>query len=74
MSKVQRTYTSGAADVQPLLLKVPEVCRLLGGIHPRTLLRMEQAGTVRSVRLLRHKMYAVTDIINLVEDLRKWKA
>lgn len=74
MSKQPLTDGLHAQRAQPMLLKVADVCHLLGGIHPRTLSRMEKAGIIRSVHLLRHKMYATADITNLVEDLRKWKA
>ena len=57
-----------------LLLKTQEVCRLLGGIHPRTLHRLEKRGLIRCVPgLLRHKLYSQTDVINLIETLKNWK-
>ena len=56
-----------------LLIKAGTVCRVLGGIHRRTLARMEKAGIIRSVSLLRHKLYAVEDVEALVEKARQWK-
>ncbi len=56
----------------PLLLKTREACKKLGGIHPRSLSRMEKAGLLRSVKLLRHKLYAIQDLEALVESLRDW--
>lgn len=64
---------STTTDPQALLLKAPEVCRLLGGVSLRTLRRMENQGLLRSVHLLRHKLYARQDVEALVENLRKWK-
>ena len=55
-----------------LLLKAKDACEMLGGIHPRTLSRMEKAGVLRGVKLLRHKLYAAEDLKALVENLRKW--
>ncbi len=57
-----------------LLLKTTDACRALGGIHPRTLARLEQRGLIKSVPLLRHKLYSREDIENLVEEVRKWRA
>jgi hypothetical protein len=62
------------ADRKPrLLLKAREVCELLGGIHIRTLSRMEKAGHIRSVKLLRHRMFLNEDVEALVHDLREWR-
>lgn len=61
-------------DCQVLLINTSEACRILGGIHPRSLSRMEARGLIRPVPLLRHKLYAMADINNLVEGLRTWKA
>jgi len=61
-------------DLEPLLLNTSETCRLLGGICPRTLDRLEKRGLIRSLPLLRHKMYAFADIESCVEGLRKWNA
>jgi DNA-binding transcriptional MerR regulator len=55
-----------------LLLKTHEACEILGGIHARTLARLEQRGLIRGVKLLRHKLYARADIEALVEEVRKW--
>ena len=55
-----------------LLLKTQEACEILGGIHARTLARLEQRGLIRGVKLLRHKLYARADIEALVEEVRKW--
>lgn len=58
----------------PLLLKTAEVCRMLGGIHPRTLTRLESRGLIGPVSgLLRHKLYARRDVEALVESLSSWK-
>jgi len=56
-----------------MLLKTREVCQMLGGIHPRTLARLEARGEIKSVHLLRHKLYAVQDVVALVENLRNWR-
>ena len=54
----------------PLLLKTAEVCRMLGGIHPRTLARLESRGLIGPVSgLLRHKLYTRRDVEALVENL-----
>jgi predicted site-specific integrase-resolvase len=58
---------------QRLLLKAREVCELLGGIHPRTLSRMEKSGLIRNVKLLRHRMYLPEDVTKLVDSLRSWE-
>ena len=59
---------------EPLLLKTAEVCRILGGIHPRTLARLESRGLIGPVSgLLRHKLYARRDVEALVENLSSWK-
>jgi hypothetical protein len=59
---------------QRLLLKTQEACEVLGGIHARTLARLEQRGLIRGVKLLRHKLYARADIEALVEEVRKWQS
>ena len=65
-----RHHTSAS----PLLLKVKEVTRLLGGVHPRTLARLEKRGLIRPVTgLLRHKLYFHRDVVALVENLSSWK-
>lgn len=56
-----------------MLIKAREVCELLGGIHPRTLSRMEKSGLIRSVKLLRHRMYLPEDVTRLVDNLRNWE-
>ena len=57
----------------PLLLKRKEACRVLGGIHPRTLARLESRGLIRAVSgLLRHKLYARRDVEALVENMSSW--
>jgi hypothetical protein len=66
------TTLSGRRVEARLLLKVKETCDALGGIHPRTLARMEKGGLIRSVKLIRHKLYAAKDVEDLVENLRNW--
>ena len=56
----------------PLLVKTSDACKELGGIHPRSLARLERRGLIRSVGLLRHKLYAMADLKALVDELRKW--
>lgn len=57
----------------PLLVKSKEVCRLLGSISPRTLIRLEQRGLIRPVvGLLRHKLYARCEVEALVQSLSEW--
>lgn len=59
---------------QPLLLKTAEVCRILGGIHPRTLARLESRGLIGRVSgLLRHKLYTRHAVEALVVNLSSWK-
>jgi hypothetical protein len=66
--------TVSADRRQPrLLLKTHEACEILGGIHARTLARLEQRGLIRGVKLLRHKLYARQDVEALVENLRNWE-
>jgi DNA-binding transcriptional MerR regulator len=61
--------------IRPLLLKVQDVCRLLGGIHPRSLARLEKRGLIQPIAgLLRHKLYAAKDVHDLVENLKNWEA
>ncbi|MBB5036157.1 hypothetical protein HNQ64_000391 [Prosthecobacter dejongeii] len=55
-----------------LLIKADEVCRRLGGISSRTLRRLEDRGLIRSLPLLRHRLFAVSDVNKLVEGLIKW--
>jgi hypothetical protein len=58
----------------PLLLKTAEVCRMLGGIHPRTLARLESRGLIGPISgLLRHKLYARRDVEALVDNLSSRK-
>ena len=63
-------HSSGA--VPRLLLKTQDACQVLGGIHPRTLARMEKRGLIKSVPLLRHKCYVYDDLEALVDQLREW--
>ena len=47
---------------------------MLGGIHPRTLARLESRGLIGPVSgLLRHKLYVRRDVEALVENLGSWK-
>jgi hypothetical protein len=62
------------AGTKRLLLKTKDVRGLLGGIHPRTLRRPELRGQIRSVHLLRHKLYAAEEVEELVNRLQKWNA
>ena len=55
-----------------LLVKTSEACEALGGIHPRSLARLEARGLIRSVKVLRHKLYAMEDLKALVAELRNW--
>lgn len=64
---------SDPAGSLPLLLKTLDACRQLGGIHPRTLARLEKRGLIRSVKLLRHKLYSAKDIQKLSEEGDEWK-
>jgi DNA-binding transcriptional MerR regulator len=65
-----RVRKSGVDKV--LLIKAEEVCRLLG-ISDRTLARLEQRGLIKSIRIIRHKLYAMADVESLVEQMRSWK-
>jgi hypothetical protein len=78
MIKANRTKNETRAtghrdDGKRLLLKTREVCDLLGNLNPRTLARLEARGIIRSVKLLRHKLYAREDVETLVQSLRDWK-
>lgn len=65
-------HSTGLDSVR--LLKTDQVCLLMGGIHPRTLLRLEKRGLIRCVPgLLRHKLYCQADVISLIENLKNWK-
>lgn len=69
-----RTRDAQKEGLEPLLLNTKAVCCQLGGIHPRTLARLEFRGLLRPVSgLLRHKLYARKDIEALVENLSSWK-
>lgn len=57
-----------------LLVNALEACNLLGGIHRRSLARLEERGLIRSVKLLRHKLYAMDDLKALVDRDRAWNA
>lgn len=69
---MQYKLDESATSARRLLLKAKEVCELLGGVHPRTLSRLEKAGHIQSVHLLRHKLYAAEDVESLVQSLRSW--
>lgn len=58
--------------VPRLLLKTQDACKVLGGIHPRTLSRMEERGLIKPLPLLRHKMYLYSDLEALVAQLSEW--
>jgi hypothetical protein len=61
-------------DGEPLLLKTKDVCRMLGGLHPRTVARLSARGLLRPISgLLRCKLYARADVENLVKGLTTWK-
>jgi hypothetical protein len=69
----EASESRGYSYTPPLLLKVKEVTRLLGGVHPRTLLGLERRGLIRPVSgLLRHKLYALRDVEALVKNLSEW--
>jgi hypothetical protein len=55
----------------PLALKAKNAAAKLD-IHPRTLARWEKAGLIRSLKLARHRLYAVKDLEALVEKARDW--
>lgn len=59
-------------DTEPLLLNVAAVCRILGGIHPKTLARLEARGLIRSVKLIRHKLYPFEEVTKLVTNLKSF--
>lgn len=68
---INSVLTTGKGE-PPLLLKTAAACVKLGGIHPRTLARLEARGLIRSIKLLRHRLYAVKDLEAMVENLGKW--
>ena len=72
--KVHRNKMIAREDAaSALLVNVLEACNLLGGIHPRTLARLEKRGLIRSIGgLVDRKLYATADLKSLVEDLRSW--
>ena len=57
----------------PLLLKTQAACRELGGIHPRSLARLERRGLIRSVKILRHKLYSMDELKAFVAKLSHWE-
>jgi len=61
------------SQIEPLLYDTKETCRMLK-VCPRTLARLEQRGLIRSIRVLRHKRFALDDIKAFVEEQRKWRA
>ncbi|RYD74949.1 MAG: hypothetical protein EOP84_19070 [Verrucomicrobiaceae bacterium] len=63
-----------SGGIPRLLLKTQDACVVLGGIHPRTLARMEERGLIKSLPLLRHKMYLYSDLEALVDQLREWNS
>ena len=65
--------STAATEDHRLLWNTKTVCEALGGIHPRTLARMEKDGLVCGVKLLRHRLYARKDIESFVEGLRAWR-
>lgn len=72
--KYSSTPVMESAENAPLLVKASEVCRLIGGVHPRTLARLGKRGLIRPVTgLLRHKLYRRSDVVALVENLSSWK-
>lgn len=72
----QQKQKKGPVECNPpsasLLVNVREACRLMGGISPRTLRRLEQRGLIRSIPLTRHKLYRREDIERLVEEVASW--
>lgn len=56
------------------LLKVGDVCKLLGGIHPRTLSRMTKRGLIQPVSIIRHKLYSREAVEALVKNNENWSA
>lgn len=54
-----------------LLLPVPEACKALGGVCPRTLWSLTQPrGPIPSVRIGSRVLYAVTDLQTAIERMR----
>lgn len=74
MKNSPNSTASRTENLTPLLLKAGDVCRLLGGIHPRSLTRMEARGLLRPVPLLRHKLYSREDVLTLIHNLKNWEA
>lgn len=72
MSAKRNTQDSAMPNLQPLLLKTKDVCRLLG-VCARTLKRMEERNLIRNVGFLRHKQFDPEEIRRLVEQHRAWK-
>ena len=74
MSK-RNLHDSEQPETVPLLVKADTVCKLLGGIHPRTLARLEKRRLIRPLPgLLRHKLYSLSDVHGLIENLKTWEA
>jgi hypothetical protein len=61
------------SQISPLLLKTSEVCRLLGNVNARTVARLEERGLIRSVKMIRHKMYPYEEVVKLVSNLNSYK-
>jgi hypothetical protein len=74
MSK-RNIHDSAQQETAPLLVKADTACKMLGGIHSRTLARLEKRRLIRPLPgLLRHKLYSIADIKSLIENLKTWEA
>jgi hypothetical protein len=63
-----------ATDQMPLLLKTAEARKYLGNVSARTLARLEQRGLIKSLPILRHKMYASEELRRFVANAQNWNA
>jgi len=54
------------AVINPPLLDANQACQYLGGISRRTLTNLEQRGEIKTVAILRRRMFRRTDLDRLV--------
>lgn len=68
-----KTVVTERGDNAPMLVNAAEACRLLGGISKKTLRRLEERGLVRSVKLIRHRLFPRDQITSLVANLQTFR-
>ena len=60
-----------SAAVEKLVYTLAETSAALGGLSRTTLWRLEQTGALRPLHGIRHKMYAVREILRYVDKQTK---